>query len=750
MKKTRKKGKSREKKPFRLPPYAYPAFIFLFVLFFFREILSRKYFLWEDMIEYLYPLRFYLVKALHSGHLPFWSPYIFSGMPFLSEPQAAVFYPFNLLLVPFSPGGHLSFYLLELQIVLHFLIAAFSAYYLMRRWGASQLASSASGITYAFSSFLVLHIIHGIIVNTFAWFPLLLLVFDRALERSSLFYSVLTGIFLGFIALAGYPQLMVYLVLFMGLYLIYFLVVRRTLKERFRLVLLFALMILIFGGLWLWQVIPTNFMNAFTERKVLDFEASAENSVKPLVLLIKLLVPKYYGSINGIRGGNFYFGGNYWSYWEAGIYVGILPLLLSLYYLFRRKRGKAWLFGAIGFFSLWFSMGKYGGLYYVLYHLLPPLQKFRNPPRFSAFFVLTFSVLTGFAIDYLRKADRGLLRGFLKLLGAAVVFALALEIYLRFGGTPSDYREMVYHGVRLKAVNVFLLVSLLSFLIFFVFYRTGNELYFTLIPLLIAFDLYLFGHDFPLGDKDPVKYYDRTRLPSRVRNDRGIFRLNIRKDGYLYLPRNAGPIVGYEIIDGYEVLKLDRYIKFYMNALPALKFDLLNVKYRLDVDLARKSMEIVENKSYLPRAFLVREARSVSFDEALREIKKGNFDHRSVALVESLGVVRKTYSDSGTVEIVEKWDQGDAIEVSVPDSAFLVISEVWYPEWRVLVDGEETRFYPVDLTLMGVEIPPGRHKVELRFYPGSFYRGLKLTLLTLVLSVLLLLVSLRREKRRGS
>ncbi|RKY64057.1 MAG: hypothetical protein DRQ02_11930, partial [Candidatus Latescibacterota bacterium] len=253
-----------------------------------------------------------------------------------------------------------------------------------------------------------------------------------------------------------------------------------------------------------------------------------------------------------------------------------------------------------------------------------------------------------------------------------------------------------------------------------------------------------------LGDKDPARYYDRTKLPARVRNDRGIFRLNIRKDGYLYLPRNAGPIVGYEIIDGYEVLKLDRYIKFYMNALPALKFDLLNVKYRLDVDLARKSMEIVENKNRLPRAFLVREARSVGFDEALREIKSGDFDYRSVALVESLGVARKTYSDSGTVEVLEKWDQGDVFEVSVPDSAFLVISEVWYPEWKVLLDGEETRFYPVDLTLMGVEIPPGRHRVELRFYPGSFYMGLKLTLLTLVLSVLLLLVSLRRERRRGS
>ncbi|MCD6086453.1 MAG: YfhO family protein [Candidatus Hydrothermae bacterium] len=750
MSKTRKKESKPRKKALRLPPQVFPAFIILFVLFFFREILLKKHFLWEDMIEYLYPLRFYLVKALHSGHLPFWSPYIFSGMPFLSEPQAAVFYPFNLLLVPLSPGGHLSFYLLELQMILHFLIAAFSMYYLMRKWGASHLASTASAITYAFSSFLVLHIIHGIIVNTFAWFPLLLLIFDRALEKSSLFYSILTGLFLGFIALAGYPQLMVYLALFMGLYLLYFLAVRGTFRDRLKLVLLFALMMLIFGGLWLWQVIPTNFMNAFTERKVLDFEASAENSIKPLVLLIKLLVPKYYGSMNGIRGQSTYFGGNYWSYWEAGIYVGIMPLLLSLYYLFRRKKGKAWLFGALGLFSLWFSMGKYGGLYYILYHLLPPLQKFRNPPRFSAFFVLTFSVLTGFAIDYIRKADRQILKGFLRILGALLLFALALEIYLRMGGTPSDYREILYHGVRLKAVNVFLLVSLLSFLLFFAFYKTGNELYFSLIPLLIAFDLYIFGHDFPLGERDPTMYYDRNKLPAYVRNDGDVYRLNIRKDGYLYLPRNAGPIVGYEIIDGYEVLKLDRYIKFYMNALPALKFDLLNVKYRLNVDLARKAMEIVKNESYLPRAFLVREARSVDFEEALRGIKEGDFDYRSVALVESLGTERKTYSDSGTVEVLEKWDQGSVFSVSVPDSAFLVISEVWYPEWKVLLDGKETRFYPVDLTLLGVEVPPGKHRVELKFVPKSFYKGLKFTLLTLVVSVLLLLVSLKRERKRGS
>lgn len=44
-----------------------------------------------------------------------------------------------------------------------------------------------------------------------------------------------------------------------------------------------------------------------------------------------------------------------------------------------------------------------------------------------------------------------------------------------------------------------------------------------------------------------------------------------------------------------------------------------------------------------------------------------------------------------------------------------VFSEVWYPEWKVFIDGQEAEIAKVNYTLRGVVIPAGTHKVEMVF-----------------------------------
>lgn len=60
----------------------------------------------------------------------------------------------------------------------------------------------------------------------------------------------------------------------------------------------------------------------------------------------------------------------------------------------------------------------------------------------------------------------------------------------------------------------------------------------------------------------------------------------------------------------------------------------------------------------------------------------------------------------------------------------VVLAEVDYPGWRVLVDGSEAAHELYDETFIAVRVPPGSHQLEFTFWPRSFLLGLVATALT--------------------
>lgn len=69
-------------------------------------------------------------------------------------------------------------------------------------------------------------------------------------------------------------------------------------------------------------------------------------------------------------------------------------------------------------------------------------------------------------------------------------------------------------------------------------------------------------------------------------------------------------------------------------------------------------------------------------------------------------------------------------EVENPEGvdAFLVISEVWYPGWRVELNEQPAEYYRVNGLIGGVRVPPGRHTVVVKFRPAQTLAGCVLAL----------------------
>ena len=145
------------------------------------------------------------------------------------------------------------------------------------------------------------------------------------------------------------------------------------------------------------------------------------------------------------------------------------------------------------------------------------------------------------------------------------------------------------------------------------------------------------------------------------------------------------------------------------------------------------------NEKVLPRAWMVyhvTEVPSGNLDEVKRYLNDSGFDPGREAVVEtgtqtshiSLDVQATEVTDS--VDIVEYNAHKIMIQVETEEQGLLVLSEIYYPGWRVKVDEKEETILATNLALRGVYLDAGSHILEFSFHPQLFYIGLTISLLT--------------------
>src|SRR5437773_11263727 len=100
-----------------------------------------------DGLDVHYSAQRYLSDELHSGRLPFWTAYIFSGFPFLADLQVGAWYPLNwpFFLLGITPRT------IGLELLLHDLVATLGAYALARRFGMPPGSAALAGMFYGLS-----------------------------------------------------------------------------------------------------------------------------------------------------------------------------------------------------------------------------------------------------------------------------------------------------------------------------------------------------------------------------------------------------------------------------------------------------------------------------------------------------------------------------------------------------------------------------------------------------------------------
>jgi hypothetical protein len=727
-----------------------------------------------------------------TGGFAQWNPYLFGGMPFVAAMHGDIFYPTFLLrmLMPTDAAMTWSF-------ILHLFLAGLFTFRFLRASGFGFYPALIGGAGYMMSGQLASLVSpgHDGKLTVSALFPLALWMLTLGMRRGRRWSWGVLALTIGLAVLSPHPQLLQYMLLASAAFTIHLAVAVWRAHEtpvvsilaRLGLALIAVGIGLAIGAI---QYVPVMEYVKWSPRAggLADY-ATAVSYGWPAKELFDAYLPQFTGMIE--------------AYWGANAihlhsdYVGAFVLMLA---------GAAFLgTGSTprkGFVIFWtvtlaiallWALGGDTPFYRIPYAIIPGTKYFRAPA--TVFFVGTMglSVLAATGAERLLTRELGAryLLGWIAFAAAIVVLGMT-GILNEFAQAlaPAELVDSVLANagsVTLGAWRSFAFVLLPALLL--LAYRKGRvplRIAGAGLAILVAADGWSIMRQYWIFSPPASVSYRTDAAIERIKADSAPSRTlaielaeNPRRD--VTLQGDGLMIHRVRGVLGYHGNQLGRYNLLlqkdegFPQVFNPRMWAMLNVRYLLtnsdDVGTyfpgAQWLIGPVENaagtKVYLyrlpgdnPFAWVTSSLVKADDDAVLVTLFNRNFDFRSTALfaqdanVESPDSLVVVPLPATTEVRTTAYQPGRiSLELSQPAQAgtALVVSENFYPGWTATVDGREVPVGRADYTLMGVQLPEGGRRIELRFASATYERGKLITLIALVLTAALITGGVFMERK---
>ncbi|MGD2059035.1 MAG: YfhO family protein, partial [Anaerolineales bacterium] len=464
--------------------------------------------------------------------------------------------------------------------------------------------------------------------------------------------------------------------------------------------------------------------------------------------------------------------GTYWgygNYWEDAIYIGVFPLLMAIGAAsrqFRKGQGNRPLSRFL-FISalvvLILAFGKNTPVFRFLYEHIPSFDLFQAPTRWNLLFVFSAALLAGIGVSHWKTPEgRGLYWTRLGTAGAGIIGAAS------YGGA------WLLNAVEVTFVPAFARAGVLLFaaglLTLFLNKSKRWGVLFS-IGLFVLVDLVTAGYGLnPVVDAgvfqgksrlaDVVDGRERVYMPPEMeaqlkfeqthRFDTfypGIDWRTVRDVGLPNTPMLDG-IASANNFDPFTPARYEQWM-LWLDSLPpdvqasVMRWTDVGWRARWDEDGALGIS--YEDLGAASRALLVPQAATgIGPDQALAALSNPMFDASSQILIESTQAPLSTGSGGQAVIRPQANPNKVYVETSADGGGWLLLSDSWYPGWKVYVDGEQTELYRANYLFMGTWVPEGQHQVVFSYRPG-FVVPAALTSAIGWLAVVILAVRQRRR-----
>ncbi len=491
------------------------------------------------------------------------------------------------------------------------------------------------------------------------------------------------------------------------------------------------------------------------------------------------------------------------TYWGAQpfvagpVYFGALVIFLMILGLLVIRNNLKWVLVALSVLGIMMSWGRhFSALNYFLFDHLPFFNNFRTPSMIMVIPGLMFCILAFWALqeflfgkfdmnqqlDYVKKA-------FLITGGLCLILTFGSKMFLSFKGDNDDKVKarigQQFGGDQQAVVKMYdALVSdrgsvamkdgLRSFLFivlgagvlwFFAKRKLSINISLAVIGLLVAGDLisigtrYLNSDNYISEDEFDAQFAARS-VDLQVQKDPDPYYrvFDLTQDPY----NEAMQAYHNKCVGGYHPAKLETYqdlIDFQLSngKMNWEVLNMLNTKYVFfngsdNKPAVQPNPKACGNAWFVPNIKTVPDANSEmlamnagNFGDTL--LSDTAFNAKLTAIVQ-----QKYWKQSGKTFVVDSTSQislaPDGYSLNhlnfVSNNAqdgFAVFADIYYPAgWKAFIDGKETDIVKTNYLLRGLFIPAGKHSIEFKFHPDTYFKWKNVS--QIASSILLLLIAL--------
>jgi hypothetical protein len=735
-----------------------------------------------------YALRWWTTHQIAATHrIPLWNPYVFVGYPSVAG-AGDLFYPASLLRLVFPIA-----FAMDLEFVLHYIVAGFALYLLLRLLNFSWTAAIAGGTAYQLSGVVVSLVSPGHDGKLFvtALLPVMLIGLVLGVRRRRWEGFALSGLAVGLALLSPQYQMTQYALVASGLFALYLAFGEPeglAPQQRWLAVAGAAGAVVLGFGISMIQVLPFFHNIPLSPRATAGgYEYSASFG------LPWSHVPELF--VSG-------FAGHYETYWGPNIlkfhseYLGLPVLGLATVGMGTSRRTLRWWMLGIGVLFLLVALGGSTPFYRLWYLLVPYVSKTRAPGM--ALYVVSLVAAT-FAAMGVERLERGEGKQTLQValgvgclgavLAAAGVFGAMAESMARgipaVSGDPVQAAIAAGDGIRIGALGSTVALAVIAGLgLAFLAGRIQAPAFCLLLVTLVGADLFMAGRPFWNWSQPEQKQFQPDAITQRMQAAPQPARvLNADLSGHLYrqmtlmrfeIPQVLGAISSVELRNFDELMGLQGAGQF--NNLGHLHlWDLLAVRYVILPDTqtipgyhqvlgpvttgAGQAAYLYEADTAPPYLRVVPAAAKVDSGAVVPTLIDPRLDFSRLVLFDQTETINplpvtEMPARSPSHATFTHWSPGRmsiALDPAPPQDSYLLIAENWYPDWHATVDGQPATPWRGDQTFLTVPVKAGAKRVELQFSSAYYARGRLLTIISLLLLAAWAgaAVGLRRARRGG-